>query len=147
MTSPLPEIRIDSREKTPLVFANLPSEVGTLYSGDYSIAGIEHLFAVERKSIPDLVQSVTRDRNRFERELHRLRGFHFARLLIVGTPEQIAAGNYRSKASPKSVLHSLYAFEARYNIPFVYAATPAEAAILVERWVYWYARELKKAAQ
>ena len=149
MTKPLPEftITIDTREQTPLPFSNIPTEAGTLQSGDYSIRGLEHLFAIERKTIADLVGSVTRDRERFERELHRLRGFHFARLLVIGSEQQIANGQYRSNANPKAVLHSMYALEIRYSVPIVFSPTPQAAALLVERWAYWYAREICKNAK
>ena len=142
-----PTIVVDSREQAPLRFLRLESVTGSLASGDYSFAGGEHLFAVERKSIPDLVSSVcTQERERFERELHRLRGFRFARLLIVGTREEIETGSYRSQAKPKSVLNSLAAFEARYSVPVVFAPTPTVAAAQIESWAYWCAREVVEAA-
>jgi ERCC4-type nuclease len=50
-----PTIVIDSREQTPLPFSKLKTQAGTLLTGDYSVAGLENLFAVERKSISDLV--------------------------------------------------------------------------------------------
>src|SRR5688572_25097121 len=59
-------IIIDSREQNPLTFTRLSSIRGTLQSGDYSIAGLEHLFAIERKSLDDLAMSVTSERERFE---------------------------------------------------------------------------------
>ena len=142
-----PTLIVDSREQIPLVFRTFRSVVGSLTSGDYSFAGGESLFAVERKSVPDLVASVTGERERFERELHRLRGFRFARLLIVGSKAEVEAHRYRSNATPKSVLHSLAAFECRYSIPVVWSPTPEEAASLVEGWAYWTARELVKAAE
>ena len=142
-----PTLIVDSREQSPLAFGSLPARVGTLRSGDYSIAGAEELFAIERKSIPDLVSSVTAERERFERELHRLRGFRFARLLIVGSMAEVAAHRYRSNATPKSVLNSLAAFEVRYSIPTVWASSPHEAASLIEGWALWFARELLKAAK
>jgi ERCC4-type nuclease len=73
-----PVICIDSREQQPLVFTRLRSVVGTLTSGDYSVLGLQELFAVERKTVADLVACcVGENRQRFERELHRLRGFRF----------------------------------------------------------------------
>jgi len=137
----------DIREQNPLHFQHLEAVPGTLLTGDYSIQGLEHLFSVERKSIADLVQSVTRERDQFERELHRLRGFHFKRLLVIGTEQEIRDGNYSSKANPKAVFHSLYAFEARYDVPVIFVPTPEQAALLVERWAYWYAREVQKNAK
>ena len=55
-------IIMDTREQRPLVFTHLASKVGTLQSGDYSIKGLEHNFAIERKSIPDFCGSLTRGR-------------------------------------------------------------------------------------
>ena len=137
-------IIIDNREQVMLPFAdNVKTERGTLYSGDFSVKGLEHLFSVERKSVSDLVGSLTSGRERFERELHRLRGFRFKRLLVVGSRSDIVGGNYRSKATPKSILASLNAFEVRYDIPVVFASEKA-AAELVVRWCYWFARETQK---
>ena len=124
-----PTMVTDSREQDPLTFRTFPSVTGTLVSGDYSFRGGEELFAVERKSIADLVASVTGERERFERELHRLRGFRFARLLVVGAQAEVEQHRYRSATTPKSVLHSLAAFEARYSIPVVWSPTPEEAAL------------------
>ncbi len=141
-----PTIVIDSREQTPLTFTRLDSVVGTLQSGDYSFVGGDS-FVIERKSIPDLVSCcVGSNRERFERELHRLRGFKFARLLIVGSRQDIEEHNYRSDVAPKSVLHSLSAFEARYGIAVVFEPCPEAAACLVESWAYWSAREVVGAA-
>lgn len=145
-TDPLPTVLVDTREQEPLRFTRLPSVRGALTTGDYSIVGAEDLFAVERKSIPDLVASVTSERERFERELHRLRGYRFKRLLVVGTRGEVEGHRYRSNASPKSVFGSLAAFEVRYDLPVVWAATPDEAAVMVEGWAWWFARELRQAA-
>ena len=141
-----PTIIIDTREQAPLIFEHLPFENGGLTSGDYSVKGLEHLFAVERKSLDDLCGSVTSGRERFERELHRLRGFAFKRLLIVGEEKDVLEGNYRSKATPKSILGSLYSFEVRYDIPVVWGGNESNSALLVERWAYRYAREIDKLA-
>jgi len=141
-----PTIVIDTREQTPLVFRNMRSVRATLQSADYSVAGLENSFSVERKSISDLVSCVIGDnRERFERELHRLRGFQFARLLIVGREEEIDNHNYRSNIDPKVILHTLRAFEVRY-VPVVWAESPAKAAELIESWAFWYSREIVNAA-
>ena len=138
---------VDSREQTPLKFPdNIEVEVSGLYSGDYSVKGLEHLFSVERKSLSDLCGSLTSGRERFEKELHRLRGYRFKRLLIVGDRRDLETGNYRSKATPKSLLASLNAFEVRYEIPTVFADEKL-AAELVVRWGFWFAREVRIDAE
>jgi len=103
-----PVIVIDTREQAPLAFGRLQSIRGTLQMGDYSVKGLESLFAIERKSIGDLVGCcVGENRERFERELHRLRGFRFKRLLIVGTEAQIQEGQYCSNIKPQAVMATL----------------------------------------
>lgn len=138
-----PVIVIDTREQCPLPFARLVWERGTLPTGDYSFRGGEELFSVERKSIADLTACCQgSNRERFERELHRLRGFRFKRLLVVGSREEIEQGEYVSKITPQAVLATLGAFEVRFDIPATFAPSPAEAGRMVESWVFWYSREL-----
>src|ERR1700758_2310291 len=134
-----PVIIVDTREQDPLPFARLKTRGGTLVTGDYSVAGLESLFAVERKSISDLVGCcMGQNRERFERELHRLRGFRFKRLLIVGTEEDILRGNFQSNIKPKAVLGTLAAFEVRYDLPVVWCETPEKAGRLIERFAYYF---------
>jgi DNA excision repair protein ERCC-4 len=138
-----PIIIVDTREQDPLPFLGLKTQAGTLVTGDYSIAGLESLFAVERKSISDLVGCcVGQNRERFERELHRLRGFRFKRLLIVGTEAQILQGQYCSNIKPQAVMGTLGAFEARYDVPVIFKASAELAAAQIERWAFWFAREM-----
>jgi DNA excision repair protein ERCC-4 len=139
----LPVVVIDTREQDPLPIVRLPSIRAGLYTGDYSIAGLESVFAVERKSIADLVACcAASNRDRFENELHRLRGFRFKRLLVIGTRQEIEAGAYRSTIRPAAVLGTLATFEARYDVPTVFTPTPREGAALVERWGWYMAREV-----
>ena len=138
-----PVIVIDTREQTPLPFARLKTQAGTLMTGDYSVAGLESLFAIERKSISDLVGCcIGENRDRFERELHRLRGFQFKRLLVVGDRGEIELQRYHSRVSPKAVLGSLSAWECRYDVPVVFSPTPEAAAREIERWSWYFAREM-----
>ena len=137
-----PVVVVDTREQTPLVFSRLDSKVATLTTGDYSFVGGEEHLAIERKSVPDFVACcMGNNRERFFRELHRMRGFAFRRLLIVGTRHEIELGQYRSSIKPRSVLATLSTIEARFDVPVVFAPTPAQAAWQVEEWVWWYARE------
>ncbi len=142
-----PVIVVDSREQEPLVFTRLASVTGGLQSGDYSFQGGEHLFAVERKSIDDLVSCCTgENRWRFEREMHRLRGFRFKRLLIIGHRWMIEGQRYNSRLKPAAVLHSLAAWECRYDLPVIFCEQPTHAAELVESWAWWFAREMVETA-
>ena len=143
LSGKLPRIIVDTREQTPLVFTRLASEVSGLTTGDYSFSGGETYMAVERKSVSDLVGCCTGvDRARFERELHRLRGFKFKRLLVVGYAYEITEHQYRSRLDPEAVMGTLAAFEVRYEVPIVFAANAEDAALWVEQWACWCAREI-----
>lgn len=131
-----PAVIIDSREQEPLPFRRLKTQRCALITGDYSVVGLESLFAIERKSISDLVGCcVGQNRERFERELHRLRGFRFKRILIVGSETEILKAQYHSNVTPRAVLGTLHAFEVRYDVPVVFCETPEIAGRLIERWL------------
>ena len=140
MTTPnierLPRLIVDTREQTPLTFEHLQSAPATLQSGDYSVKGLEEVFAVERKSLSDLVGSLTRERDRFMRELHRLRGFTFARLLVVGSMQELYTMSQRGRVNLDQVEHSLLSIEQRYHVPVVRVDTPAAGALMVETWAF-----------
>ena len=137
---------VDTREQEPLAFQRLTSVRGTLTTGDYSVAGLEDLFSIERKSISDLVGCCMGDnRERFERELHRLQGYRFKRLLVVGSEAEILAGQYHSNIKPNAVLASVCAFEVRYDLPVVFVPAAQAGARLVERWAFYFAREVVQA--
>lgn len=142
-----PCIVTDSRERCPLVFHRLRSVVGTLQSADYSMRGAEHVFGVERKSLPDLVASVSAERERFERELGRLRAFRFQRLLVTASEAQVLRGQYRSRMAPRAVLASLRSFEVRYGIAVVFEPDEATAARLIESWASWFCYDVRRSAR
>jgi ERCC4-type nuclease len=137
-----PTVIIDTREQEPLPIRRLPVVRAGLLTADYSVVGLEAVFSIERKSIPDLVACCcASSRSRFANELHRLRGFWFKRLLVVGTRQEIEAGAYRSNIRPASVLGTLAAFEIRFDCPVVFEPDPASAARRVESWAWYAARE------
>lgn len=142
MADRLPVVIVDTRERDPLPIRRLPTVRGTLYTADYSVSGMEHLFGVERKSLDDLAGCCLKtQRDRFEHELHRLRGFRFKRLLVIGTPDQVKAGQYVSRIKPASIFGTLHAFEVRYDCPIIWQPDPEAAARAVEVWAWYFARE------
>ena len=70
------KIICDSREQNGYAFSAYPdvmATTGTLTTGDYSLAGFTDKVAIERKELSDLIGCLTHDRDRFTRELERLR--------------------------------------------------------------------------
>jgi hypothetical protein len=75
--------------------------------------------AVERKmSLDELCMCFTHDRKRFEREFERAKADGCKIYLIVedGNWEKTYNGGYQSKMLPQSLVASINAFRARYNI-------------------------------
>ena len=126
------KIVIDSREQLPFAFSgkffeDVTTEAGSLTTGDYSLAGLTDLVAVERKSLDDLAQCLGRERDRFERELVRARGLDAFAVVIEGSFEDLAHGKYRSKLNPHSACQSVLSFSARLGITFIFAGSRAGA--------------------
>lgn len=88
----LPTVIIDKQEKTPFVFSHLPTVIGHLRTGDYSLVGLKHLVRWERKRGDDCVASISRHRDRFEAEIIDLVAFPWHMLVIEMTPGMIAQG-------------------------------------------------------
>ncbi len=132
----LPVILIDTREQTPLEFQHFPSERGTLATGDYGLAALPRQMCVERKSMSDLVGSLTAERDRFERELDRMAAYPFRRLLIIGGHMELHRILARRRVTANSIIGSMRAIDAT-RVPVVRVDTPQRAAVLVEQWA-WY---------
>jgi ERCC4-type nuclease len=98
---------IDTREQTPLDLSPLSSIRGTLPTGDYTIQGLEHVVVIERKSLSDLLGCVGSDRERFDREVHRMLAYPVRVLLIESTWAEVESGLWRAKVTPKAVIGSL----------------------------------------
>jgi len=91
------KIVVDSREQAPFAFeheryAGITVESGPLDTGDYSLAGLSDLVAVERKSIPDLVACLSRERERFEREMQRAAALDAFAVVIEASWHDLAQG-------------------------------------------------------
>lgn len=129
----------DTREQTPLDLAPLKTVRGTLTTGDYSIVGLEHVVAVERKSLQDMIGCIGYGRDRFEREMHRILAYSARLMVIEGHMSQIQLKQYRGETHPNSVIGSLLGWMAR-GIPIMFAGDHAEAGKMVARFLYIVAK-------
>lgn len=135
-----PTVLIDTREQVPFEFANLPSEAATLTTGDYSIKGLDHLVAVERKHLGDFLGCVGASRDRFKRELQRMLSYRFRMLIIETDYATLARGDWESKVRPTAVLGSIAAWMAQYSLPVMLGRNHDEAGMFTERYLYQCAR-------
>lgn len=162
------EIAIDTREQAPFPFRSIPVSPSvvrvpaavaraasdsspptylvqtqriTLATGDYSIVGRTREITIERKSKADLYQTLTRDRDRFVRELDRMTTFQFACVIVeaswreLWTDPPVECG----KVQPQSITGSILAWQQRYpRIHWLLADDRRTAEVLafrvLERW-------------
>ncbi len=130
---------VDSREQLPWDLSPMKSAVGTLPTGDYSVLGLEHMIAVERKSRDDFLGCVGVERERFEREMHRLRAYECRALVIECTWADLERGDWRSKVTPAAAMGSLIGWAAA-GIPVIMLADRTAAAAWAARFLYIAAR-------
>jgi hypothetical protein len=129
----------DTREQRPLDLAPMKTLRTGLDTGDYSIAGLENVVTVERKSLPDLLQCVGNERERFEREMHRILAFPHKMLVIEATWADIRAGAWRQKVTANAVAGSLLGWMSR-GIPAFFAADHDMAGGIVRHFLFLSAR-------
>lgn len=125
-------IIVDTREQAPWTFEGQGLELvrAKLEAGDYSIEGLEHRVAIERKSLDDWTGTVLRERSRFYRELELLRAYDFRAVIIESGVREIMAGRYKSQAKPASVLGFVAEVMVAQSVPVYLAGSRAEAQVL-----------------
>ena len=116
-------ILADTREQRVPPFPDgVTVERVTLSEGDYTTRALYGSARIERKSESDLLGSLTRGRERLEREADRLRKFPFRCIVVEGSFASCARG---SGMTETSLLGSVASLHARWEIPTVFLDSPA----------------------
>lgn len=150
MNNEAPEIILveDSREQAGYGSGGLfktPCVTGTLSHGDYSVLGLEELIGIERKSLADLLGSLTNSRDRFETELKRARTYHRFYVLVECSPSDLLVENFGklSRAHPRSIWGTICTWHSRY-VPFIFGEDRNTSARLCEAILVAYGKEFFK---
>ena len=120
MAEPL-TIITDSREQRELDFSRFKG-VATirqgLKTGDYSIAGFQNSYCIERKSVEDLVSTLIGGHERFLRELDRMRDFDEKYILVEHTPTILFnyCRNHGWQRKFDTIIQSLLAYACHYDV-------------------------------
>lgn len=126
---------IDTREQHPLSLAPMRMERGGLVTGDYTAKGYERKISIERKSLADLTQSLGRERERFDKELHRILAYPHRMLMIEGSLQEVMEHRYISRISPSAVISSLLGY-ASHGIPFLFCGNREQMSDFVKRFIF-----------
>lgn len=140
------KIFIDTREQRPFTFKRFEVETErvTLPAGDYSLPGFEDRVAIERKELNDLTGCLCKDRDRFERELAKLRFYDLAAVVVEASLDDMSKGRYRSEMKAHAALQSVFAFQVRYRVPFIWAGNRAAAEYVTFSLLEKYLVEIEK---
>ena len=119
----------DSREQNKLWTTN--TEVKKLDAGDYSIVGYENEFVIERKSISDLVGTLTTGHKRFNAEIERSKKLKYFAIIIEGTINDVMKGIRYSKTPGYVVSSILFTIHMKYNIPVFFCRDRTECKTVI----------------
>ena len=81
----------------------------------------------ERKSLADLVACLSVERERFARELARLRGFDSCAVVVEQPQAILRLGHYRSQMDAAAAWQSCLALSMRYRVPFWFCDSRTDA--------------------
>lgn len=140
-------LQIDTREQAPFSFQRfkVETERATLPVGDYSIPGFEDRAAVERKELNDLISCLMNgNRDRFERELLKARHYDLFAVVVEASLDDVSRGRYRSEMKSHAALQSIFAFQVRYRVPFIWAGNRAGAEYVTYSLLEKYLAEIQK---
>lgn len=129
----------DNREQRPVNVNPLNCRRGTLTTGDYSCVGLEHVIAIERKELGDLISCVGRERERFEKEVQRLLAYPVRALVVEAYWHNIEQGDYRAKVHPNAAIGSLIGWIAQ-GLPIIMAGSHERCGQYISRLIFSAAR-------
>lgn len=135
---------VDTREQNPLDLNPLCTTRHGLKTGDYSVVGYEDKITVEVKALDDFITCCTTERERFERELVRMREYPWRLIVIKSHWAAIHLKQYRSRIQPLAVLGSMMAFAGSSNVSIVMAGDHATSGTLVARFLWVAAKNLHR---
>jgi ERCC4-type nuclease len=141
LKTPRPVLLVDTREQHPFDFSRFEAWFGgiekkALQLGDYSIAGMEDICAVERKDLSDLVHSLTAERSVFVHRLRRMAQVPHRLLVIDAALSQVKSGYARSGADPNRITQSLIAALAGLGVPFLCTESHELGEEIVASYLY-----------
>jgi hypothetical protein len=149
---------IDSREQLPFEFTAPKRRefedggviVDGLKEGDYSVCidgGSPLPVRLERKSEGDLFGVCGFGRDRFERELERLRQYDYRALVIECSASEILRGFDRSQIPGKTVLASVLAWSVQFDLHVFFAGNRTMARAITQRVLEQYAIEFIRKSE
>lgn len=145
-------IIIDTREQQPFVFRKSKLVEGTIRKkldvGDYSIQGMEHKIALERKSPADLFKTIGKDHKRFKRELTRAANFEYFAIIVECSFTTVIDKEFEnahySHMLGDTVVQICYTLKMKYGVDVIFCNGRNEA-MRICRHIFRAFVKMKKA--
>ncbi len=129
-------IVIDTREQEGYSFdSRLATVRRALPAGDYSVAGLENIVAVERKSLDDFVSTVIHSRARFRKELRKLAEYRAACVVVEAGLLEVLLHRYRGDAHPNAVVGSALSIILDFSVPVFFCSSRQAACQFVQAYL------------
>jgi ERCC4-type nuclease len=146
-------IRIDTREQHPLDFDRCAVVRDTIPTFDYAIEGDQPHFAIERKSLTDLIQSLAIQKN-YVRELKKIRRARanqkMPRIFYVveANREDIEHFDYShftgGRVGPDFIFHQLSELEYFHDVHVIFSGDALGTARDIHRLLKRRSEDLKR---
>lgn len=141
---PTRTVIIDTREQIPWPFPTARTTRTSLSHADYSLLGLEDVVRIERKSLQDLVGSLSprkrpdsdarSNRERFKEELQWLgENVRWPYLIFESTWDEIAAHNYRGGMHPSAVIGAIIEWSMKFGIHVIPSGSRMAAFAMANR--------------
>lgn len=135
-------IIVDTQEQLPYHFKkekHIQVVKEKLATGDYSLKGHTDRIIIERKTLTDLLGVIGNERERFKKELQRLKdNCEFPVLLIEGNVSDIfnkSALPYDSKIHPNAVIGSLISWSVKYGVHIIFAGNRTRGELITAKYL------------
>lgn len=138
-----PAIIRDTREQQGYDWRDREVEERKLNYGDYALEGYEDLAVVERKNPDDFLNSITHDRDRFERELWRAKRDGAKMHVVVEKPwSYFRDDEYYRRVHPNAIRGTVKSWTTKHWVtwrfePLRISAKNTTLDILDRYWRYW----------
>ena len=104
--------------------------------GDYSVAGLEDYVTVERKDLPDLIQSFSTNRAVFVGRLRKMADYSHRLLVVTASLSEVKSSYGGVSIDPNRITQSLIATLAGAGVPFICAETHELGAEITASYLY-----------
>jgi len=113
----------DTREQMPYQFSGIPSISRKLHEGDYSIENYDAGITIERKGLNDFYGSIAQGRNRFMREMERLKSYEFKGLVIEAEEQDVLCPEQSFRKIHRNTVYStIVSLEVKHNVHVYYGS-------------------------